>query len=253
MEARIGPLRAEITYGESERFTAPLLLVHGLWEDVSVWRRFTGFLSHRGWRCIAVRMDGRHRTSLAELLGALRAAIASLEATPVVVGHDLGGLLVLQAAPAARAVVALAPIVPLPLAEEPALAFGRSGSWFARRFGSARPAPGGRWRGAYRTGSGAREAASLLGELQRPLGTVEPVPAGIPALIMAGEKDPVVPPEAVRRLAELSAAELRLVAGGGHALPVDEGWQECVSSVHRWVVQRLGAALLEFYEEDEGE
>jgi pimeloyl-ACP methyl ester carboxylesterase len=249
METRVGPLRAQITYGESERFTAPLLLVHGLWQDATVWRRFTGFLAHRGWRCVAVQLDSRHRGGLVDLLSGLREAIAALEAPPVVVGHDLGGLLALQVAPAARAVAALAPFVPPPLSEEPALALGHAGSWLSRRLGSFLSAPRGRWRQSYGARSAAREPARLIADLRRPVEVVEPIPAGIPALLMAGETDPVVPLVAARRLAERSNAEVLCVEGAGHALPTDEGWRECVSTLHRWLVQRLGAALLEFYEE----
>src|SRR5262245_21398394 len=140
---RFGPLLAEITEPESERYTAPLLLLHGLWERASQWRRFAGYLAHRGWRCLALERRA-DVTDLAEHVGDLRAAVAVLGSSPVIVGHDLGAVLALHCADRARAVVALAPLVGPPLAPPPP-ALLQAGSWFARWRGAPLRAPGGRW------------------------------------------------------------------------------------------------------------
>jgi pimeloyl-ACP methyl ester carboxylesterase len=253
MEARIGPLSAEVTYGESERFTSPLLLVHGLWDDPSVWRRFTGFLTHRGWHCIAVHLPNHPHRGVGESLALLGEAIASLDATPVVVGHDFGGLLALGARAGARAVAALAPLVPLPAADAPPAALRHAGNWLSRRFRSTLSAPRGPWRRSYPARFGAAEPARLIGALQETVDEINFVPSAVPALVVAGENDPVVPLGTARRLAERAGADFQGIVGGGHALPVDGDWQACVSSLHRWIVQRLGASLLEFYEESEDE
>src|SRR6516164_11408280 len=106
--SHVGPLLAEIIAPESEKFTAPLVLVHGLWDSPAVWRRWAGYLAHYGWRCVAVA-----RREIAGGIDAhvrdLRAAIAALAVPPVIVGHDLGALLALKCTDAARAVVALGP------------------------------------------------------------------------------------------------------------------------------------------------
>src|SRR5262245_39904138 len=110
-----GPLAAEVTRPESEKFTVPLVLVHGLWERAAAWRRFAGSLAHRGWHCIALeRRDGAG--DVAVHVADLRAALAGLDAPAVLLGHDLGANLALACGDAARAVVALAPLIAPPFA-----------------------------------------------------------------------------------------------------------------------------------------
>jgi pimeloyl-ACP methyl ester carboxylesterase len=252
MEQQIGPLVADVWHGESERFTAPMLLVHGLWDSADAWRRFAGFLGHRGWHCIAPHLRGRRGDEPAgrfeEHLSDLRAVIVALDARPVIIGHDLGALLALHTASAARAVVALSPLVPLPVAAQPPAALARAGNWWQRWRGRARSAPAGRWRGEY-PAHGLLEPAALLRQLgEEPFGG--PRAAGTPALVLAGEADRVTPLEAARALAERAGAELLVCAESGHGLPVDANWKRTVSIVHRWIIQRLGAALLELYEEE---
>src|SRR4029453_18774510 len=106
---RFGPLDAEVTRPETDKFTAPLVLVHGLWDRAAVWRRFAGYLAHRGWQCIALVRRGEV-SDVATHVSDLRTAIAAVDAPPVIVGHDFGALLALHCGDVARAVVALAPL-----------------------------------------------------------------------------------------------------------------------------------------------
>lgn len=257
MDRRVGPLLAEAIPAEWARFTAPVVLVHGLWDTARTWRPFAGYLSHRGWDCIAVHLRGRAGSepvaALADHLADLRAATAALEAAPVLIGHDLGALLVLQAAAAARAVVAMAPIVPRPVSAEGPRALRQAGGIVERwRRGRLSP-PRGRWHGAYPSAASAvREPASIVRDL---IGCPWPVPAappGVPALVLAGADDPITPRDTAHALAQAAGAEFQLCAGG-HALARERGWEERVAMVHRWLVQRLGAPLLAWYEEVTGE
>jgi pimeloyl-ACP methyl ester carboxylesterase len=76
-----------------------------------------------------------------------------------------------------------------------------------------------------------------------------PRAAGVPALVIAGEHDPLLPPDAAASLARAAGAELRVLAGAGHWPFAGPSWQATVALVHRWLVQRLGAPLLELYAE----
>jgi pimeloyl-ACP methyl ester carboxylesterase len=243
---RVGPLPAEIIGPESEKFTASLILVHGLWERAPVWRRFAGYLAHRGWRCIAVERRAES-ADLAAHVADLRAAIAVLEAPPVVLGHDLGAVLAMHCADVARAAVALAPVVSPPLAAPPA-ALQRAGSWLARRRGAPLRAPYGRWRSAYPQRDVAEPAALvrqvLAGELP-----LAPPPGPAPRAVFAMQDDEITPPSAAQAFAQHSGAELHVVPGGGHAALAAPGWETNVAMVHRWIIQRLGVDLLAFYEE----
>lgn len=242
----IGPLRAEITRPESDKFTAPLLLVHGLWERPPVWRRFAGYLAHRGWQCIALerRADAK---SIAAHLADLRAAIAALDVPPVILGHDLGGVLALRCAEITRAAAAIAPLVGPPLiATLPALE--HAGSWIARRRGAPLHAPRGRWANAYPIRDVA-EDAHLLKEIGA--GGVAPLPptGATPRAVFGVEDDEIAAPAALQAFAEAAGAELQMLDRGGHAILEGPGWERVVAGVHRWIIQKLGVDLLALYEE----
>jgi pimeloyl-ACP methyl ester carboxylesterase len=240
---RFGPLDAEVTRPETEKFTAPLVLVHGLWDRAAVWRRFAGYLAHRGWHCVA--LERRHDvTDIATHISDLRVAIPALEALPVIVGHDLGATLALHCADLARAVVALGPIVGPPLAQ-PLAALRHAGSWLARARGAPLRAPRGSWRSAY-PDRDVVEPAGLIAEL---LSAVAPPPhtSSVSCTVIAMEADEVTLLNDARALAQHVGAVLQTVPGthnlGGPT------WEATVASVHRWIIKQLGVDLLALYEE----
>ena len=245
MSIAIEEVTAEVTAPESERFTAPLLLVHGLWARAPVWRRFAGYLAHRGWRCIALE----RRAGVADVaahVADLRAAIAALEAPPVIIGHDLGALLALSCADSARAVIGLAPLVGPPLAAA-APALRHAGTWVARLRRAPLRAPRGRWRGAY-PGRDVVEPAALVHQLLS--GAPAAAPSGAPVgAVFAMRDDEITSVAAARALAQHVGAELHEIAGAGHAVLAAPGWESCVATAHRWIIQRLGVDLLALYEE----
>jgi pimeloyl-ACP methyl ester carboxylesterase len=251
MESRIGHLGVETIAAESQKFTAPMLCVHGLWCTAAVWRRFMGFSAHRGWTCIAVNLRGRGsaaaprigRVRFTDFLDDLWAALAACTAPPVVVGHDLGALLALQCdAPAARAVVGVAPL--LPGAPNRALTAWRARLAMWRR--APLPPPRRAIAAAYLGGArmtpvpdsstAARDACAGR--------VVLPPAARLPTLMIAGGGDPFSPPAAVEQLAQRMGADFRIVQAAGHAMPWDTGWERCVAEVHRWLVRTLGQPLL---------
>ena len=224
MEQKIGPLVADVWHGESERFTAPLLLVHGLWDTADTWRRFTGFLAPPR---LALRraLPARRRGSeparrFEEHLSDLRAVVAALDAPPVIVGHDLGGLLALHAASAARAVgrlgTARARVGSRTTAGRPGAEREPGGSAGAADFAPLRR---GRWRGAYPLQNRALEPAALLRQL-----TEEPLegPLGDGRRPGPGPRGRGGPRDAARRRARPGGArrrEFQVCGGSGHALP----------------------------------
>jgi len=245
MAKTLGPMMVEMSDAESAKFTAPLVLVHGLWDEPRSWRPFTSFLSHRGWRCHSVGWPQEVRESLAGRTDALRRAIAELDEQPIVIGHDLGGLLALRTADLARAVVALAPLVPAEVSAGPMAALSAAGSWLQRLSGGDRAA-GRKLSAAYPIG-GAKEPGALLDALASE--AAEPaVAADAPRLVISGDADPLIPTAAASALAEAHGADFEAVRGE-HALHVKEGWEAHVGRVHRWLIKSQGQDLLAFYEE----
>jgi len=243
---QLGPLVAEVTNPETEKFTASLLLVHGLWERPATWRRFAGYLAHRGWRCVAVerRIDA---PDVAAHVRDLRAAAAALEAPPIVIGHDFGALLALGCSSVVRAVVAIAPLVAAPVAAPPA-ALQHAGNWLARWRGAPLRAPRGRWRVAY-PNRVVREPAPLVRQILSAASLPDPVTAAEPRAVFTGERDEVTPVPLAETLANHVGAELQVLPDTGHDMLTAPGWEARVAAVHRWMIRHSGVDLLALYDE----
>lgn len=256
MKRRVGHTLVESIAAESPKFTAPLVLVHGLWCTAVMWRPFMGYFAHRGWTCYALNLRGHTEPSedivcqahCADYLADVRQVIAACEAPPVIVGHDLGGLLALQSsASGVRAVVALAPLVPGALATTS----NRALSSFATRLAVLRSlplgAPRGRLGAAYfaqgAPGGTVSESPRVAREVQRDDFDL-PSGATVPTLVLAGSRDSFCLPGDLRRVAARVGAAFRIAEGGGHALPWEPGWERRVSEIHRWLVHTLGETLL---------
>lgn len=257
-----GQIEIDTIAAEHSRFTAPLVLVHGLWCTGAVWRRLMGYLAHRGWNCHALHLPGRGTgaapgAGLSDYLDALDRVIRSCETPPVIIGHDLGGFLALaRDLGRRRAVVALAPLVPAghgaPTVPGLSGLRPRLEMWLGRRcspphgraavahFGQTPPCPA------------VAEPITVVRDLCDPQRRLALGPA-VPGLVIAGDADAVTPGEASERLAHAAAAELRRIPGGGHALPWEAGWEERGSEIHRWLVQTLGEPLLALRPEEEGD
>lgn len=243
-------LRATPVHAESARYRTSLLFLPDLWAPAEVWLPVATFLGHRGWEGQLVELRGAgdlpaRATALAALAGRLSDA-------PVLIGHGAGALVALEAARrtgVAAAVVAVAPLVP---GSAPVQALTRR--WeaiFALVRGGPIPPPrddhARRVFGEVPAGLDAETARAVLDVVRgRP-------PAagglGIPTLVVAGERDPLLRPESATALASALAADCEVIGGAAHWPMLAGSWQRTVAVVHRWLVRRLGESVLEFYAE----
>jgi len=263
MQGRSGHITLETIAAESAKFTAPLLCVHGLWCTAGVWRRFMGYCAHRGWTCHALNLRGRAAAGVptdvaevrfADYLDDVRRAIAACEAPPVVMGHDLGGLLAVCSGATARAVVALAPLVPaalVPPSQQMRIGWGvRLAMLRARPLPVPRGALATRYFAGGPPGGTTVDSSTVARELTRRDFPLLPRCA-VPALMIAGGRDEVCRRAAVEQLAGRVGAEFQLAGEASHALPWEPGWEHCVGTVHRWLVQTLGEPLLAMRDDEE--
>jgi pimeloyl-ACP methyl ester carboxylesterase len=244
-------LTVETQPAEGPRYTASLVLVPGLWAGPSAWHGVASLLAHRGWECHLP--DVRGRGALGDRAAAVAGYAAALPGQAVLVGHDAGALTALAAAPAARAaaVVLLAPLLP---GSPGARALVRSPRHVAALvLGRPVPPPTGRAAVLLAGEAGVArldgpEDAALLREVA--WGRIEAAPApGVPTLVLAGDRDPLLAPAAAAALARRIGAECATLAGATHWPLAGHGWRDAVDALHRWVVQRLGEPLLERYAE----
>jgi len=240
---------------EGERYAADLLFLHGLWSRPAVWGRVAVGLAQRGWRCwlLDARVPapaeggGDAAVDLASWQRRAEAAIAHLDAPPIVIGHDAGGLIALALARAAvpRAAIAVAPLL---AGTRPYIGFVQRE--LARWLGT-RVAPPPRSHACFRALSAQAQtllAAALDTEEGRLVASVRgaallPGAPRVPALVVAQEADPVVPAS----LAEITARGIEadvLVLPGGHWPMAEERIDVWTTHLHRWIIRRAGKDLL---------
>jgi pimeloyl-ACP methyl ester carboxylesterase len=250
IEIHVGPYRAEAYSPENARYTSRILLLHGLWAGAWCWRFFASFLAHRGWEVIAPDLRGRPGSLAADLRrvdfedyaadARELISLATDPSPPVLVGHDLGGLIAIASAAGTRcrAVVALAP--PLPSAHTDAYRelLRRSLGWFSPGVARAPTdaAEAGFDASRLQSDSGSVVRALLRGEIR-----LEPVKS--PTLVVAASRDPFLDSRRLEAQARSLGSSFAERASGHWALE-GEGFERDVDLVHRWLVQQLGSGLL---------
>jgi pimeloyl-ACP methyl ester carboxylesterase len=269
MERHVASLRLELTMPERNKFTAPLFLLHGLWVGSWMWREMAAAFSLRGWECWALDLRGRPGSRPVEAVGKIRledyladvATVAEqLWASPIVCGHDLGGLLALltMAQVRPRAVICVAPLVPrswnenirppaplVRLGAVPALLWGRPLS--PPRLSMARD--------FLFNGMPPAVYAQIYSRLQPDSGTIaralarEPIPfspveGSCPVLVISGGADRMSPAMAIRWLVQHLHTEHRDYPGQGHWFFTGEQGKTLAGDVHRWLIRALGETLL---------
>jgi pimeloyl-ACP methyl ester carboxylesterase len=251
-------LHATFFHPEGPRYSAPLILLPGLWASPLSWRGVASYLAHRGWECHVLDLRA-HADGIAARAADVVAYVGRLSASAVLIGHDAGALVALGAAAhgAATGVVLLAPLVPgsggartvtlRPMAL-PALVLGRRV-----------PPPTGHARRLLLSGlpAAARDlvaselaADSPAAVLDVARARVDPAPlGGVPGLVMSGTGDPLLSPVSAVAFADEVGALHQGLAGAGHWLLAGPVWQHTVGLVHRWIVRQLGEPLLELHAE----
>ncbi len=246
----------------------PVVFLHGLWLRPEGWRDWRWLFESEGFTGLAPGWPGEAPTlaearaepdrlaglSVADITTHCAEVIARLERTPVVIGHSLGGLVAQQLAGRGlvTATVAVAPaphrgVLPLPIssvrAAWPVLRNPRqrrgtvalSRAEFRYAFTNAlRPEEADR----VFTEHAAPAPARPLFELA--LANLNPVartrvdtraPARGSLLVMAGERDRVIPPVLARatfkrQRRNVDVTDYVEVPGRGHSLVVDAGWEQ---------------------------
>ena len=250
-------LVAEIQRAESGRYAACLVLLPGLWAGPAAWRGPAGYLAHRGWESHLLDLrgiPGGHDSRAA----AVAEYVATLGVPPVLVAHGGGAATALATARRAsmQGVVLVAPLVPgsrgareLTLGVRSALPL-----LLGRRVAPPRgyqedlllgpvPEPA---RHPIRAGLGP-ESAAVVWETAR--GTRAALDRTVATVIISGGRDLLLPAEEAVALAATLAADHVVLPDAGAWPIAGPGWQGVVGAVHRWIVRRLGAPLLDLYPE----
>lgn len=239
----------------------PLLFVHGAYVGAWCWaEHFLGWFGERGYPAFALSLRGHGRSTGRERLHGfgledyaddLAAAVAALPRPPVVVGHSMGALVAQKyleraVVPAAAFVCPVPPtgLLPASLAlafTKPAL-FAELNAMATGGRPSAAALAEALFAGALDAQTLARHAARMQGESRRVLldmsGWGMPMRwrMNLPAsLVLAAERDALIPLAQVCLGAHQLGTEFRLLAGMGHAVMLEPDWPRAAAALHDWI------------------
>ncbi|MET0452526.1 MAG: alpha/beta fold hydrolase [Mycobacterium sp.] len=241
------------TYG-TQSSRPPLLTVHGGCQGSWAWHKVGPRLASEGWFVLCLNWFGHYGSTELPPSRALSRSILDVTMEigevadyygrkPVLVGHSMGGLASLAFATVhpVAALVLLAPVVPAAFAAQPIdLSVDPTTMWFppSQLVDHA-------WWGEvsadeaqfYRSLLCPESPRAVL-EATRWLCHVDTSSLGhIPTLMIGAEADLLVPPDAVRALANSIAADFVVLPATGHGIPLNPVWADATATILKWLPQ----------------
>jgi pimeloyl-ACP methyl ester carboxylesterase len=248
---------------KQRRHVTPILMAHGMWHGAWCWETWQKLLAEWGWESIAYSLPGHARSPVQRpvwlctydyYLAFVRDEVNRLPRKPILMGHSMGGALsqwyLRHIGDDLPAIVLVAPwtshnammdSMPLFLKLDPLGQLKVSLAW------NARPIVG--------TPKRAARALITAGALLSPddlfasLGTESALvmmqhnppfwhPAEnvkTPMLLLAGEKDAIVPVEPLRKSAAHYNADFVVVPDSGHNLMMERSSKETAQQINAWL------------------
>lgn len=260
---RVGTLEVLTCEPQERRFAPPLLFIHGAFAGAWVWaEHFLPWFAEQGFSAHALSLRGHGASgghehidwhSVHDYVDDVAAAITDLAATPVLIGHSMGGFVVqkyLERHGVAAAVL-MCSVPPQGLvAAQFSLLFERPGLMVEinHLLGGGDVAPD-----ALREALFAEEIDDatlrryyrlMQPESQRAIWdmSVFGLPnlhamAQPPLLVLGAEHDRLIPPFLVQSTARTYGVEDRIFRGLGHGVMIEKSWRHVAETVRDWLLE----------------
>ena len=251
-----------------------IMMIHGMWGSGWYWENFKGFFESKGYRCViptlrfhdmdpnAVPDPRLGTTSLLDYAEDLEKLIRELQVRPILMGHSMGGLLaqILGSRGLAKALVLLTPASPRGIvALKPSViksfwsGLTTWGFWrkpFRQTFDEAvysmlNQMPSESRKSIYdqfvfESGRAAFEIGFWIFDSKK-AARVDESKVTCPVLIIAGEKDRIVPASVTRKIAEKykRVSTYKEFPDHSHWVVGEPGWQEITEYIKEWLHQAL--------------
>jgi non-heme chloroperoxidase len=251
-----------------------IVMIHGMWGSGWYWENFKGFFESKGYRCViptlrfhdvdpnAVPDPRLGTTSLLDYAEDLEKLIRELQVRPILMGHSMGGLLaqILGSRGLAKALVLLTPASPRGIvALKPSViksfwsGLTTWGFWrkpLRQTFDEAAYSmlnlmPFESQKSIYdqfvfESGRAASEIGFWLFDSKK-AARVDESKVTCPVLIIAGEKDRIVPVSITRKIAEKykKVSTYKEFSDHSHWVIGEPGWQEIAEYIKEWLHQAL--------------
>ena len=255
-----------------------IVMIHGMWGTGWYWENFKGFFEGKGYQCVVPTlryhdMDPKGipdprlgTTSLLDYAADLEKLIRELEGTPILMGHSMGGLLaqILSSRGLAKALVLLTPASPhgiIALKPSVIKSFWSGlttwGFWrkpLRQTFAEAAYSmlnlmPFESQKSIYdkfvfESGRAASEIGFWLFDSKK-AARVDESKVTCPVLIVAGEKDRIVPVSVTRKIAEKykKVSTYKEFPDHSHWVVGEPGWQQIAEYIEEWLSQALSKPI----------
>jgi pimeloyl-ACP methyl ester carboxylesterase len=263
--------RLELFAGPDDDRRTPILFLHGAFAGAWIWlEHYLPWFAEAGRPVYALsfrghggsaghdRLDGH---GLADYVEDAEAALAAIGRPAIVAGHSLGGLvaqLLLERSTDLRGLALIASVPPeglfwtnwrLALTDpllwnEAALIAGLSPRFatpdLVRRTMLSEDIPLSRVQSYYVRMQG--ESRRAIAEAQMPRVWLSALAAGIPALVLAGGRDRLIPSDAGLRTAWFHGASYEQLGEAAHAMMLDGGWRRSAERLEGWIRRTFEAA-----------
>ncbi len=237
------------TYGAPSD-SPPLLFIHGGCQGSWAWEKVAPRLAQNGWYAVCINWYGHNgSTSLSETQALKRSlldvtteiaiAAQSLNRTPILVAHSMGGVpaLAYAAENPVTALVLIAPVLPAGFGAEPTQIVVDPTSMWMPPPATIKPT----WWATVTDDESQRYTSLLVPESPRVvleathwLCQVNTSNVQVPALVIAGSDDPLIPAE-VKSFAHAIGATFLLLEGEGHGLPLNPVWSRVSATINEWL------------------
>ena len=267
METEIGGFSFQFEQPEPIKFAYPIVLLGEFFTTRRHMGQLLGYLATIGWEAYLPDLRtplGSDKYSVAEVSFEQMAvnaagAVRALDREAILMGHGVGGLLALKLStePRVKSAIALAPLIPgfaSPLFISTRQKFA---AWrklpltpprkqvLAEFLFGADPHHHGALGNAL-----VADASRAALEVAKDKNIVIADSSKARRLIVAGEKDSLVPLDKLRPFAEALGAQLAVLQGRGHWLIGGRAMERAVGEAHRFLVKTLGQDLLLLFPEE---
>jgi pimeloyl-ACP methyl ester carboxylesterase len=239
----------------------PLLFLHGGFAGPEVWTRFFApWFADRGHRVLVPRLappaDGPARARLRDYVQAARAAASVFGEPPVVIGYSLGGLVAQHLAAERRVAGVVLVSSPGPLGLTPslwhlslahrpvlaALMLTQAGAGQLLGVEAVRrvlftPETPAEWIADVGLTPVPESPLALLDGMAWDL-PCWPMSFGTPVLALLGDRDAFVPVSDLWGLQMAYGAEVEVLRGMGHGVPIDPHWRSVAWRIAAWLDER---------------
>lgn len=247
-----------------ETAKATIVLCHGLWVGGWIWESFASYLADHGYRCFAPSWRGRYDSMQVDDLGKVSVldfvqdvkSVYEDAGADVLIGESAGGLYAMKAAEDLESLKALVLMNPAPpfrvpprprlIAKQikylPDLLFGRPNKPSEKDYKQLilNNATDAEAKEFYKRICA--ESGRAMNEMSNGKVRIDPALIQCPVHVIIGHLDAILPVSAMRRVAELLAAEIAEYPSMSHHTFSETGWEKVADELMTWLDEKLEPA-----------